>query len=88
MGLGAYLAAVTDKKHYDVEQARERRQVMQFPEQESEIMFKIFSEYGIGAEELQPLSQKLRSNPDIWVKVRAGLRSILFAAHGPCFNSL
>ena len=88
MGLGAYLAAVTDKKHYDVEQARERRQVMQFPEQESEIMFKIFSEYGIGAEELQPLSQKLRSNPDIWVKVRAGLRSILVAAHGPCFNSL
>ena len=69
MGLGAYLAAITDKRHYEVEEARERRQVIQSPGQEYEIMSKIFSEYGIGAEELQPVAEKLRSNPDAWVKV-------------------
>ena len=69
MGLGAYLAAITDQIHYKVEEARQRRQVIQNSEQEYEIMSKIFSEYGIGAEELRPVAEKLRSNPDAWVKV-------------------
>ncbi len=69
MGLGAYLAAITDSRHYEVERARETRQVTQSPEQETEIMFRMFSEYGIGTEELRPLANKLRSNPDAWVKV-------------------
>jgi vacuolar iron transporter family protein len=76
MGLGAYLAAITDKRHYEVEEARERRQVIQNPEQEHEIMSRIFSEYGIGAEQLQPMAEKLRSDPDAWVKVLISLISI------------
>lgn len=81
MGLGAFLAAITDQRHYEVEEARQRRQVIQSPEQEFEIMSRIFSEYGIRAEELQPVAEKLRSNPDAWVKVLSFLCSNTSAAH-------
>jgi len=69
MGLGAYLAGITDRRHYDVELAREHRQVVRHPEQEIGIMSDLFAEYGLTDEELRPLVKKLRSNPDHWVKV-------------------
>jgi hypothetical protein len=32
MGLGAYLAAITDRKHYEVEEARQGRRVTEVPD--------------------------------------------------------
>jgi hypothetical protein len=69
MGLGAYLAGITDRRHYTVELARENRQVLQHPEQEIGIMSDLFAEYGLSDEDLRPLVKKLKSNPDNWVKV-------------------
>jgi hypothetical protein len=69
MGLGAYLAALTDRKHYDVELERERRQVMNSAEQEDEEMYKLFSGYGLGREVVGPLARQLRGDPGAWVKV-------------------
>lgn len=69
MGLGAYLAALTDQKHYDVELAREHRQVMNSPEEEDELMYRLFAEYGLGREVVGPLARQLRGDEAAWVKV-------------------
>jgi vacuolar iron transporter family protein len=70
MGLGAYLAALTDRKHYDVELERERRQILHSADQEDQEMYKLFAEYGLGKEVVSPLARQLRGDPDAWVKVR------------------
>jgi VIT1/CCC1 family predicted Fe2+/Mn2+ transporter len=70
MGLGAYLAALTDTKHYEVEEARERRQVLNSADLEDEEMYRLFAAYGIEKEVVRPLAQHLRSDPDAWIKVR------------------
>jgi len=69
MGLGAYLAALTDTKHYEVELARERRQVENSPELEDDEMYRLFAEYGLGREVVGPLARQLRGDPGAWVKV-------------------
>lgn len=69
MGLGAYLAALTDRKHYDVELERERRQVMHSADQEDEEMYRLFAGYGLGKEVVGPLARQLRADPGAWVKV-------------------
>jgi VIT1/CCC1 family predicted Fe2+/Mn2+ transporter len=70
MGLGAYLAALTDTKHYEVELAREERQVANSPELEDEEMYRLFAEYGLGRDVVGPLARQLRGDPGAWVKVR------------------
>lgn len=69
MGLGAYLATSTERKHYQIELDRERRQVTMSADQEEEIMVKIFEGYGVGREELRPLARRLRSDADAWIQV-------------------
>ncbi|OAQ59693.2 protein CCC1 [Pochonia chlamydosporia 170] len=69
MGLGAYLAAATERKHYQVELERERRQVARSADQEEEIMANIFERYGVCRDELRPLAHRLRSNNvETWVQ--------------------
>ncbi|KAG8410870.1 Protein ccc1 [Metarhizium acridum] len=68
MGLGAYLATSTERKHYEIELDRERRQVTMSADQEEEIMVKIFEGYGIGRDELRPLARRLRSDADAWIQ--------------------
>lgn len=69
MGLGAYLATLTEERHYEVELARERRQVTMSAGQEEEILAGIFEEYGVSRDELQPLIYRLRSNIEAWIQV-------------------
>ena len=69
MGLGAWLAAMTDRKHYEVEEERERREIREMPEAEEEEIFEIFDTYGIAREAVVPLVQHLKGNEDMWVKV-------------------
>lgn len=69
MGLGAYLAALTDRKHYEVELERERRQIMNSADQEDQEMYKLFGEYGLGKGAVDPLARQLRADPEAWVKV-------------------
>uniref|UniRef100_A0A093VRB0 Vacuolar iron transporter 1.1 n=1 Tax=Talaromyces marneffei PM1 TaxID=1077442 RepID=A0A093VRB0_TALMA len=68
MGLGAYLAAVTDRDHYKNEIARERREVSEKPGAEKEEIFDIFAEYGISREASQGVVDCLVANEDNWIK--------------------
>lgn len=69
MGLGAYLAAVTDEKHYAVEEARERVEVVECPEAEEMEIYDIFAAYDIPKGCVQPVVERLKNNPEMWVKV-------------------
>ena len=69
MGLGAYLAAVTEREHYICEEAREREEVLTKPEDEKREIFEILEDYGLGREVTKPVVDQLCSNPDQWVRV-------------------
>jgi len=67
MGLGGYLAARSDAEHYDLERRRERREVDVSPEIEEAEVAAIFETYGVGAEEMRPILDAFRRNPETWV---------------------
>ncbi|KAF2265864.1 DUF125-domain-containing protein [Lojkania enalia] len=67
MGLGAYLAALTEAKHYVVEEKRERREVEECPVREEEEIYEIFEEFHIHKEVVRPLVECLKSDKDAWV---------------------
>jgi vacuolar iron transporter family protein len=69
MGLGAYLAAVTDRDHYLSEEKREREEVMIKPEDEKEEIYEIMDNYGISREASKPLVDSLCQDPENWIKV-------------------
>lgn len=69
MGLGAYLAAVTDENHYKVEEARERVEIVECPEAEEMEIYDIFAQYDIPKYAVQPVVERLKNNPEMWVKV-------------------
>ncbi|KAK3642611.1 Protein ccc1 [Elasticomyces elasticus] len=68
MGLGAYLAAVTEKKHYEVEELRERREVKEKPQAEEDEIYDIFEQYGIGRSQSKGVVEGLKANEDMWVR--------------------
>ncbi len=69
MGLGAYLAAVTDRDHYISEEQREREEVINKPEAERAEIYEILEEFDIGYEASSAVIQALERNPEKWVKV-------------------
>lgn len=69
MGLGAYLATITDAHHFEVEEAHEQRQVTQTPHLEGELLVNLFQRYGITSQEISPIIESSRRNPQSWVKV-------------------
>lgn len=69
MGLGAYLAAVTERDHYICEENREIEEVRTRPEDEKEEIYEIMDGYGLGREATNPLVEQLCRNPQQWVRV-------------------
>tara|TARA_R110002003_G_scaffold235_22_gene17112 strand:+ start:17903 stop:18289 length:387 start_codon:yes stop_codon:yes gene_type:complete len=69
MGLGAWLAAKTEAKHFQVEEARERREVREMPHAEEEEIYEIFGNYGIPRANVGPIVEALKKDEDMWVKV-------------------
>jgi len=69
MGLGAYLAAVTERDHYDAELKREWQEVRERPADEMEEIYEIIGNYGVSREATKPLVEALQRNPDMWIKV-------------------
>lgn len=47
MGLGAYLAAATERQHWEAEYERERWEVDHCPDREREEIYEVFDKYGI-----------------------------------------
>lgn len=70
MGLGAYLAAVSDAKQYAVEEARERAEIVQCPLAEEKEIYDIFAVYGIHRVDAYLAVERLKDNPDMWLRVR------------------
>ncbi|USW53734.1 Putative Ccc1 family protein [Septoria linicola] len=68
MGLGAYLAAKTDRKHYEVEEKRERKEVKECPAAEEEEIYDIFSRYSIPREATIGVVESLKKDEEAWVK--------------------
>jgi hypothetical protein len=71
MGLGAYLAAVTERDHYLAEEKREQEEIENTPEEEKEEIYEIMRAYGVKREATKPLVDALASNSEQWVRVRA-----------------
>lgn len=67
MGLGGYLAARTDREHYETERQREEDETYQMPDAEREEVTQILREYGLSDAELQPVVNALSDNRKKWV---------------------
>ncbi len=75
MGLGAYLAAVTERDHYLNEEKRENDEVDTRAEDERREIFEIMSSYEISREATTPLVNELcrAENKVQWVRVSCNL---------------
>ena len=69
MGLGEYLSSNTKANHWEVEYAREQREVRENPLEEEEEIYEIFDEYEIPREDAKPIVESLKRDPKKWVDV-------------------
>lgn len=67
MGLGGYLAARTDREHYESERRREWTETERIPHTEREEVEAIFREYGLTDAELAPVLARLSADQGRWV---------------------
>jgi VIT1/CCC1 family predicted Fe2+/Mn2+ transporter len=67
MGLGGYLAARSDAEHYAKEREREKREVVEIPEEEMREVAQVFHSYGLTHEESAPIVEALSKHPKKWV---------------------
>jgi VIT1/CCC1 family predicted Fe2+/Mn2+ transporter len=67
MGLGGYLAAKSDAEHYAKEREREKREVVEIPEEEKHEVAQVFHSYGLSPEESDPIVEALAKHPKKWV---------------------
>jgi VIT1/CCC1 family predicted Fe2+/Mn2+ transporter len=67
MGLGGYLAARSDAEHYAKEREREKREVVEIPEEEMREVAEVFHSYGLSKEESAPIVEALAKHPKKWV---------------------
>jgi VIT1/CCC1 family predicted Fe2+/Mn2+ transporter len=67
MGLGGYLAARTDRDHYESERAREIRETVELPHKEREEVADVFRDYGMSESDLSPVVNAICSNQKRWV---------------------
>lgn len=67
MGLGGYLAARTDREHYEAERAREFREIETVPGKEEQEVEQVFSGFGLTEQQIAPVVQAIRGNRERWV---------------------
>jgi len=68
MGLGGYLAAQSEADTYQAELERERREIREVPQVETEEVRQILETYGLEGETLKAAVQGIISNRQTWVK--------------------
>ncbi|KAG9517636.1 DUF125-domain-containing protein, partial [Aureobasidium melanogenum] len=68
MGLSSFLAASTDAAQYAVEMAREKTEIEECPLEEEQEIYDIFAEYGIERCHVFMLVERLKQDPEMWVK--------------------
>jgi VIT1/CCC1 family predicted Fe2+/Mn2+ transporter len=67
MGLGGYLAARTDAEHYASEHARERRETVEMPAEETKEVVDVFESYGLPRKIATEAAHALREDRTRWV---------------------
>ncbi len=67
MGLGGYLAARTDRDHYESEKQREIRETVELPEKERDEVAEVFRGYGMAEEAITPVVQAIAADQKRWV---------------------
>jgi len=67
MGLGGYLAARTDRDHYESERQREIRETVELPEKETDEVADVFRGYGMSEADLQPVVKAICADQKRWV---------------------
>src|SRR5471030_865025 len=67
MGLGGYLAARTDRDHYESERAREIRETIELPEKEADEVADIFRGFGMSEKDIAPVVAAIRADRKRWV---------------------
>jgi len=67
MGLGGYLAAKTDREHYNSERKREFDEIREVPEKEIEEVQQIFLDFGMTEEDARPVVNAIAADPTRWV---------------------
>ena len=67
MGLGGYLAAKTEKEHYEAEHKRELREVQLVPKVEAKEVSDILAGFGVPEAELPVVVAAICAHPDKWV---------------------
>ena len=68
MGLGGYLAARSDTEHYDSEQRREEREIVEKPDAEVAEVRDILHGLGVPAAAGETVVEALKQNPKAWVE--------------------
>lgn len=68
MGLGGYLAARSDAEHYANELAREREEIVVYPEVEAQEVREIFQNFGLSEQESAAVVESLRQRPEDFVE--------------------
>ena len=67
MGLGGYLAARTDRDHYESELEREYRETVELPDKEREEVADVFRGYGMSESDLTPVVNAICADQKHWV---------------------
>ncbi|HSV33797.1 MAG TPA: VIT1/CCC1 transporter family protein [Pyrinomonadaceae bacterium] len=67
MGLGGYLAAKSDAEHYAREREREKREVVEIPEEEKREVAQVLHSYGLTYDESEPIVEALAKHPKKWI---------------------
>ena len=67
MGSGGYLAARTDRDHYESERAREVRETVELPHKEREEVADVFREFGMSEEHIKPVVDAISADQKRWV---------------------
>ncbi|KAJ9149919.1 Vacuolar iron transporter 1.1 [Pleurostoma richardsiae] len=68
MGLGAYLAAVTERQHWEAEHARECWEVDHVPDMERAEIYDILSRYGVSRGAARAVTDELCTDRKAWVR--------------------
>ncbi len=76
MGLGAFLAADSDREKYMAEEQRERDEVHRFPNIERQEIYEILERYNFPHDDITPVVDALEVDPVQWVQVYISHRDL------------
>jgi VIT1/CCC1 family predicted Fe2+/Mn2+ transporter len=67
MGLGGYLAARTDRDHYESERQRELRETTELPQKERDEVSDVFRGFGMAEADITPVVNAISADQKRWV---------------------